>query len=83
MPANRAKTSDSEQRDQYRLELVGFKTGERPTMVVQAIDRKKPVIHSSAVSADGSFVLPADILKAAHQIVLGRLVSRVRHASTG
>ena len=71
MPANRAKTSDSETRDQYRLELVGFKTGERPSIVVQAVNRKKAVIHSAAVSADGLFVLPADILKAAHQIVLG------------
>jgi hypothetical protein len=36
-------------REDYRLELVGFKEGgERPDILVQAVDRKDKVLYSDA-----------------------------------
>jgi len=56
----------------YRLELVGFKEGaERPEIVVQAVDQQFKVFYSEKVKHDGTFTLPADILKKAQQIVFG------------
>lgn len=57
---------------QYRVELVGFKGGsDRPPLVVQAVDSKNAVVHSEKVAPDGTFSLPADVLRSAHQIILG------------
>jgi hypothetical protein len=56
----------------YRLELVGFKAGvERPVILVQAVDQHFKVFHSERVKPDGTFTLPADVLKKAQQVVLG------------
>ncbi|MGQ0646866.1 MAG: hypothetical protein ACT4P7_04805 [Gemmatimonadaceae bacterium] len=58
--------------DTYQLELVGLKAGEqRPDVVLQALDRKRTVIYTQDVGKDGSFALPADVLKNAHLVVLG------------
>lgn len=58
--------------DAYRLELVGFRKGEeRPGIVVQTLDRKNTVTHSQDVKEDGSFTIPADVLKGAHRVVVG------------
>lgn len=59
-------------RDQYQLTFVGLKAGDaRPQVVVQALDEKNKVLHSTDVDADGAFTLPADILKKSHRIVIG------------
>ena len=59
-------------RDTYHLELVGLKPGDtRPDTVVQVLDRKHAVIHSTPVEADGAFRLPDDVLKNAARITLG------------
>jgi hypothetical protein len=56
----------------YRLEFVGLTVGgDRPDVVVQALDRNNHVLHSHAVPSDGSFRLPDEVLQRAHLIVLG------------
>jgi hypothetical protein len=58
----------------YRLELVGFRQGDaRPGLVVQTLDRKNVVTHSQFVGDDGSFTIPADVLKNAHRVVVGAM----------
>src|SRR5439155_15576313 len=58
--------------DSYKLELVGLTAdGERPKVVVQAIDAEGGAIHTEVVAADGRFALPADALKRADRVVLG------------
>ena len=59
-------------RKSYRLELVGFKTGnKRPDIFVQAVDRKYKVLYSDKVKEDGAFKMTAEVLKKAHQIIIG------------
>jgi len=66
------KKGEGKDRNQYRLELVGLAPeGERPSVVVQVTDKKNAVLHSQAVTADGAFTIPPDILKKAHRVVLG------------
>ncbi len=56
----------------YRLELVGFRAGsERPDILVQAVDRKDKVLYSDKVKPDGAFTITADVLKKAHQVIIG------------
>jgi hypothetical protein len=63
---------DEQTRDRYQIEFVGLKPGdEAPTIVVQALDQKSQVIHSSQVGKDGVFTLPDDILKKSHRVVVG------------
>ena len=63
--------------DRYRLELAGFRPGdERPAIVVQALDRANAVTHSQEVGDDGSFTIPADILRKAHRVVIGAVGER-------
>ena len=59
-------------RDEYRLELVGFKPGgDRPNVIVQVVDKSNKVLYSQGVGADGVFAIPADVLKRAHRVTLG------------
>jgi hypothetical protein len=60
------------ERGKYRLELVGFQAGgQRPDMVVQAVDPKKGIVHSEKVAPDGSFSIPPDVLRTAEYVVVG------------
>ena len=71
-------------RDQYQLELVGLQAGgERPAIVVQAVDAKGAVLHSQEVDATGAFKLPGDTLKRANRIVLGAPDGREGVAAEG
>lgn len=66
------KKGERRDRNQYRLELVGLASeGERPSVVVQATDKKNAVLHSQEVGADGAFTIPPDVLKKAHRVILG------------
>jgi hypothetical protein len=58
------KKGERRDRNQYRLELVGLASeGERPSVVVQATDKKNAVLHSQEVGADGAFTIPPDALQ--------------------
>lgn len=66
------KKGEGKDRNQYRLEMVGLAPeGERPSVVVQATDKKNAVLHSQEVGADGAFTIPPDVLKKAHRVVFG------------
>ena len=66
-----SKDKDGE-RDQYRLELVGLQAGgERPKVVVQALDEKQGVLLGQHVGPDGVFRMPQDVLKRASRVVIG------------
>jgi len=59
-------------RSTYQLELVGLPAGgERPKVVVQALDANLGVVFSDEVEPNGSFNLPPDVLKRANRVVLG------------
>jgi hypothetical protein len=65
------KNQDGE-RDQFRLELVGLQAGgERPKLVVQALDEKQGVLLAQDVGPDGVFRMPQDVLKRAARVVIG------------
>ena len=66
-----AKQGESAKMGRYRLELVGFKGDERPQILVQTVDRKNTVLFSERVAVDGSFAIPADVLRKSHQVILG------------
>lgn len=59
-------------RDHYRLELVGLQAGgERPKVVVQALDEKQGVLLAQAVGPDGMFKMPREVLKRASRVIIG------------
>lgn len=58
--------------DSFKLELVGLASeGERPKVVVQALDAQGGVVHAQMVGSDGRFALPAEVLKQADRVALG------------
>jgi hypothetical protein len=60
------------ERDTYKLELVGSSAaGERPAVLVQAVDPLNAPFYTQEVDSDGRFSLPDDVLKKAHRVVLG------------
>lgn len=65
-------TYEGNERDIYKLELVGLSAaGERPSVVVSAVDSTGAAFHTQEVGSDGNFNLPADVLKRAHRVMLG------------
>lgn len=72
MAEGKATRKGGDQNRRYRLNLVGFKTGdERPEVAVRGVDTAGKAFFESEVKADGSFDLPAEVLKKAHRIVVG------------
>jgi hypothetical protein len=60
------------ERDTYKLELVGLgAAGERPNVMVQAVDAADTAFYTQQVGSDGLFSLPADVLKQASRVLLG------------
>jgi hypothetical protein len=58
--------------DQLRLELVGLQAGgERPKLVVQALDEKQRVLLAQQPGPDGVFKMPQEVLKRAARVVIG------------
>ena len=49
---------EGNERDGYKLELVGLAADERPNMAVQVLDADNNVLHAQPVQADGSFAIP-------------------------
>jgi hypothetical protein len=65
------KNQDGE-RNQFRLELVGLQAGgERPKLVVQALDEKQGVLLAQHVGSDGAFKMPPEVLKRASRVIIG------------
>ncbi|MBL8980827.1 MAG: hypothetical protein JNL26_01505, partial [Gemmatimonadetes bacterium] len=63
-------------RDVYHLELAGLAAGvERPNAIVQAVGKKRDVLATVEVGADGAFALAGDVIAKADRIVIGPMGS--------
>lgn len=63
---------DGDERDSYKLELVGLAAeSDWPRVVLQALDSDNVALHTQDVGSDGGFSIPADVLKRAQRVVLG------------
>ena len=62
---------EGNERNGYKLELVGLAADERPTMAVQVLDAANTVLHAQPIQADGSFAIPPAVLKRASRVTIG------------